>query len=91
MAIQNLDATARRLGLDKEEMLAEPHAFVDRSGWYKAPFKSAVKVAKHCCRQFPREILSRIKKDEDDLRQELVAGSLAANRCQPPASFSCAA
>ncbi len=54
VAIQDLDAAARRLGLDKEEMLTEPYAFVDRSGWYKAPFRTAVKVAKHCCRRFPR-------------------------------------
>jgi hypothetical protein len=72
LVVQNLEATARRLGLDKEEMLAEPYAFVDRSGWYKAPFQTAVKVAKHCCQRFPREVLGRIKRDEDELRQELV-------------------
>lgn len=76
LAIQNLHAAARRLGLDEEEMLAEPHAYVERSGWYKAPFRTALKVAKHCCRRFPREILGRIKKDEDELRQELVSGDL---------------
>jgi hypothetical protein len=76
LAIQNLHAAARRLGLDEEEMLAEPHAYVERSGWYKAPFGTALKVAKHCCRRFPREILGRIKKDEDELRQELVSGDL---------------
>lgn len=76
LAIQNLDAATRRLGLDKEEMLGEPYAFVDRSGWYKAPFQTAVKVAKHCCRRFPQEILGRIKKDEDELRQELISGNL---------------
>ena len=75
-AIQDLDAATRRLDLDKEEMLAEPYAFVDRSGWYKAPFRTAVKVAKHCCRRFPREVLGRIQKDEDELRQELVSGNL---------------
>jgi hypothetical protein len=31
-------------------------------------------VAKDCCRQFPREILGRIKKDE--LTQELISGNL---------------
>ena len=82
LTIQNLEAVAWRLGLDKEKMLAEPHAFVDRSGWYKAPFQTAVKVAKHCCRQFPREILGCIKKDEDELRQELVSGNLV-----PPESW----
>jgi hypothetical protein len=60
--IQNLDAAARRLGLNKEEMLVEPYAFVDRSGWYKAPFRTAVKVAKHYCRRFPREVLGRIRR-----------------------------
>ena len=39
LVIENLNAATRRLDLDKEEMLAEPHAFVDRSGWYKAPFR----------------------------------------------------
>jgi hypothetical protein len=76
LAIQYLDAATRNLGLDKEEMLAEPHAFVERCGWYKASFQTAVKVAKHCCRQFPREILGLIKKEEDELRQELVSGNL---------------
>ena len=76
LVIENLDAATRRLGLDKEEMLAEPYAFVDRSGWYKAPFRTAVKLAKHCCRRFSREVLGRIKKDEDELRQKLVSGNL---------------
>jgi hypothetical protein len=75
LVIQNLEA-ARRLGLDKEEMLAEPYAYVDRSGWYKAPFQTAVKVAKHCCRQFPRETLGHITEEVDELRQELVSGKL---------------
>jgi hypothetical protein len=81
LVVRDLEA-ARRLSLDKEEMLAEPNAFVDRSGWYKAPFRTAVKVAKHCCQRFPREVLSRIKKDEDELRQELVSGNL-----DPPDSW----
>lgn len=76
LGIQNLKAAARRLGLDKEELLAEPLAYVERSGWYKAPFRTALKVAKHCCRRFPREVLGRIEKDEDELRQELVSGNL---------------
>lgn len=76
LVIENLDAATRRLGLNKEEMLTEPCAFVDRSGWYKAPFQTAVKVAKHCCRRFPHEVLGRIQKDENELRQELVSGNL---------------
>jgi hypothetical protein len=39
-------------------------------------------VAKHCCRQFPREVLGRIKKEEDELRQELISGNLV-----PPDSW----
>ena len=33
-------------------------------------------MAKHCCRRFLREVLGRIKKEEDELRQELVSGNL---------------
>lgn len=76
LVIQNLDAATRRLDLNKEEMLTEPHAFVDRFGWYKAPFRTAVKVARHCCRCLPHEVLGCIKKDEDELHQELVSGNL---------------
>ena len=76
LTIQDLDAAARRLGLNKEELLTELHAFVDRSGWYKAPFRKAVKVAQHCCGRFPREVLGRIQKDEDELRPQLVSGNL---------------
>ena len=76
LVIQDLVAAAKRLGLDKKWMLAQPHAFVDRSGCYRASFQTAVEVAQHCCRRFPREVLSRIKKDEDGLRQELVSGNL---------------
>ena len=64
LVIEDLDAAATRLDLDKETMLAEPHAFVDRSGCYKAPFQTAVNVAQDCCRRFPREILGRIQQDE---------------------------
>ena len=77
LVVQDLKAAALRLGLDEEKMLAEPHAFVDRSGWYKAPFRTAVKVAKHCCQRFPREVLKRIRKEENESRRELISGGPA--------------
>jgi hypothetical protein len=49
---------------------------VDHFGWYKAPFRPALKVAKYCCLRFTHETLGFIKKDEDELRQELVSGNL---------------
>ncbi len=76
LVVQDLGAAARRLGLDEGAMLAEPHAYVERSGWYKAAFQTAVGVATHCCRLFPGEILGSIKRDEDELRRELVCGNL---------------
>lgn len=48
----------------------------------KAPFQTALKVAKHCCRRFPREVLGRLHKEEEELRQELVSGNL-----EPPDSW----
>ena len=72
--VQDLDAAALKLGLDKDVMLDEPYAFVDRLGWYRAPFQTAVKVAKDLCRRFPQEVLGHVQKEEDELRQELVSG-----------------
>lgn len=72
--IEDLDAAQRRLGLSAEELLAEPHSYVDRFGEYKAPFGAAVKVAKHCCRTFTRDILRYVQAEEDALKDAIVSG-----------------
>lgn len=80
LSIDDLDAAAARLGLDAEELLAEPHSYVDRFGEYKAPFGVAVKVAKHCCERFAREVLRYLQAEEEEIRQELVSGNRDVSR-----------
>jgi hypothetical protein len=80
LSIDDLDAAAERLGLDAEELLAEPHSYVDRFGEYKAPFGVAVKVAKHCCEKFAREVLRYLHGEEEELRRELVSGNRDVSR-----------
>jgi hypothetical protein len=63
-------------GLDAEELLSEPRAFVDRSGEYRAPFGVAVKVAGRCCRRFAGDIPRSIREREEELRTQLVSGDL---------------
>jgi hypothetical protein len=80
LSIDDLDAVAARLGLDVEALLSEPRSYVDRFGEYKAPFAVAVKVAKHCCEKFSREVLRYLQAEEKDLRQDLVSGNLDVSR-----------
>jgi hypothetical protein len=72
--LATLEAAAVRLGLDAEELLSEPLAFVDRSGEYRAPFAVAVKVAGLCCRRFAAEVLDSVREREEELRAQLVSG-----------------
>jgi hypothetical protein len=77
LVIENLPATATRLGLDAEVLLAEPYAYIDRFGDYKAPFPVAVRVAQHCCRRFTWEVLHHIKAEEDSIRRAVISGYYA--------------
>lgn len=73
LVIENLDATAGQLGLSAEELRAEPHAYVDRFGQYKAPFGVAVAIAEHCCKRFARDVLRYVKAEEDALKEAIVS------------------
>ncbi len=80
LSVDDLGAVAARLGLDTEGLLAEPHSYVDRFGEYKAPFGVAVKIARHCCKRFSREVLRHLHAEEEELRRELVSGDLDVSR-----------
>ncbi len=73
LVIEDLDATAQRLGLQVEKLVAEPHAYVDRFGNYKAPFQVALRVAKHCCRRFAQDVLRYVQAEEDALKQAIIS------------------
>lgn len=74
LVIRNLRETARRLGLQSENLLAEPHAYVDRFGDFKAPWHVALRVAQHCCRSFPRKMLRHVDREEDELGEQVATG-----------------
>ncbi len=74
LTIEDFDSTARKLGLPIQEYLSEPHAFIDRSGDYTAPFSVATKLARHCCQRFPREVLLRIIPEEEAQRESVITG-----------------
>jgi hypothetical protein len=72
--IEDLEAAQKRLELSSEELLAEPHSYVDRFGEYKAPFEVAVKVARHCCQTLTRDMLRYVQAEEDALKDAVVSG-----------------
>lgn len=74
LATKRLDVLTGALGLSAEELLAEPGAFMDRFGEYKAPFGTAPRLAKLCCRRFAAEIIAYLQAEEDALRQAAVTG-----------------
>jgi len=67
--IREFEASVQKLGLSKEQLLSEPHAFIDRHGDYKAPFYVAERLAKDFCAKFPQEILKYIQREENNSRQ----------------------
>lgn len=76
LSIEDLHAASAKLGLDAEALQSEPHSYRDRFGEYRAPFGVAVKVAKHCCEKFSREVLRYLREEEEEVRRELVSGNL---------------
>ena len=57
-----------------EDLRDKPHSYVDRFGYYKAPFFVAVVVAQHCCRTFASDVLRYVHAEEDALREATVSG-----------------
>jgi polyhydroxyalkanoate synthesis regulator phasin len=74
LVIRDLEEIAPRMGLRAEELLAQPHAYVDRLGNYKAPWGVALRVAKHCCKRFSQDVLRYVKREEDELREQIATG-----------------
>jgi hypothetical protein len=63
--IEDLDAAHKRPGLSAEQLFAEPNSCIDRFGEYRARFKVAIKVAKHCCLTFTQDVLRYVQAEED--------------------------
>ena len=80
LSVDDLEAACARLGLDAEELRAEPLSYVDRFGEYKAPFGVAVRVARRLCENFSEMVLRCLHAEEEELCQELVSGGLDVSR-----------
>jgi len=74
LTIPAFAATAAACGLDAAALAAEPHAFVDRTGTYWAPFAAARELAQTLGRRHGRAILEDLRDQEDALRQATVSG-----------------
>lgn len=74
LVVRNLERTTPALGLRAQDLLAEPHAYVDRLGNYKAPWSLAIRVVKHCCKRFSWDVLRYIRMEEDELMEQISTG-----------------
>ncbi len=69
--ITDFDEFVNGLSLDRDGLLSEPGAFIDRHGAYVAPFATAVQLAQDLCRRFPVQILSSARRDEQEYCQKI--------------------
>lgn len=67
------DDAVQDLRLDRDQLLSEPHAFIDRKGWFVATFSVAENLAKKFCHRYPKEILQYLRRDEDEWRKRMLA------------------
>ncbi len=74
LTIRTFAVTAAECGLDAAALEAEPHAFIDRTGTYWAPFAAARRLAQTLCRRHGRGILEYVRDQEDALRRATVSG-----------------
>ncbi len=74
LEIENLEVGAGQLGLDPRELLAEPHAYLDRFGHFFAPFPLALRLARMCCHRYATEILRYLQTEEKAIQEAVVSG-----------------
>lgn len=80
LIIREFHTTVQKLRLNREELLLEPHSFVNRHGHYVAPFQTAERLGKLFCQRFPREILQYMRAKEEDLRQKIITADNPSTR-----------
>lgn len=74
--MHDLESAAIRYRLDPRELRDAPLSFTDRHGSYRAPFQTALEVARHCCCAFPGEVLGYLQGEEDRLREDLISSKV---------------
>lgn len=71
LRIRDFDEAVHALVLDRDKLLSEPGAFIDRTGQYVAPFSTAVWLAQDFCMHFPAQIASYARHQEADCCQKI--------------------
>ena len=71
LCIRDFDEAVHALVLDRDKLLSEPGAFIDRNGQYVAPFSAAVWLAQDFCMHFPAQIASYVRDREADYCQKI--------------------
>jgi hypothetical protein len=72
--IADPQAVAADLGLDLDSLLAEPLAFIDRTGEYYVTAVVGERLAHLVAQKYADEILARVANEEERLRQAAVQG-----------------
>ncbi len=62
------------LRMTVEALLAEPLAYIDRHGVYRAPFGTAEKVARAVCQAHAQRVLAEIARERDTHHKVLLTG-----------------
>lgn len=75
--IADPQAVAADLGLDLDSLLAEPLAFIDRTGEYYATAVVGERLARLVAQKYADEILARVANEEERLREEAVQGKFS--------------
>lgn len=74
VVIRDLSEVARNLGLEPNDLLAEPLAFVNRAEEYVGPWALAQRIAVLVARRYPRDVLEEVAKNERKLQEEAIHG-----------------
>ena len=74
LVLDDLDSSTIETGLSREQLLAEPHAFIDRHGSYVAPFQTAERVAREVCRRFTDVVVTYVERQEEEYHRKMIMG-----------------
>ncbi len=74
VTIANLESVCRDLSLEREELFANPLAYVDRSGEYMGPWPVALRLACRVAEVYPEVVLDHVLKHERELEEAATWG-----------------
>ena len=74
LRIERVADAAAELRMSVEALLAEPLAYLDRHGVYRAPFGTAEKIARAVCQTDAQRVLAEIARDRDAHHKALLTG-----------------